>query len=111
MVFYSLLDYASISPSTYSLSISTLASPETTVIAEQQPGTFALLYENETEKMYSYRVKIGGIPDGVGLRYIQVFSFPKSRSNRIFIQDISGAEFLEDRWLLSGEIIYVSVTK
>ncbi len=40
----------------------------------QKPGTFVLLYENETEKVYTYIIKSGGIPDGVRAQYIRVFS-------------------------------------
>jgi hypothetical protein len=39
----------------------------------QKPGTFALLYENESEKVYAYIVKSGGIPDGVRLQYLRIF--------------------------------------
>jgi len=39
----------------------------------QQPGTFVFLYENETEKVYSYVVKNGGIPDGVRAQYVKKF--------------------------------------
>lgn len=48
----------------------TESSPQVSV---QKPGTFALLYENETEKMYAYIVKSGGIPDGVRLQYLRAF--------------------------------------
>jgi len=40
----------------------------------QKPGTFSLLFEDETQKMYAYIVKNGGIPDGVRLQYLRVFS-------------------------------------
>ncbi len=39
----------------------------------QKPGTFSLLYESESEKVYAYIVKSGGIPDGVRLQYIRIF--------------------------------------
>ncbi len=49
--------------------------PSVTPIQEmQKPGTFVLLYENETEKVYAYIIKSGGIPDGVRAQYIRVFS-------------------------------------
>jgi len=40
--------------------------------SSQKPGTFVLLYENDAEKVYTYIVKTGGIPDGVRAQYIRL---------------------------------------
>jgi hypothetical protein len=77
----------------------------------QKPGTFGLLYEDETEKVYAYIVKSGGTPDGVRAQYIRVFSRSKLMASRITIHDIAGIEYPEDRWLLSGELVYVTFKK
>lgn len=77
----------------------------------QKPGTFVFLYENETEKVYAYIVKSGGIPDGVRLQYIRTFGGGKGLVNRLSIRNIAGEEFDEKRWLLSGEMIFVYLEK
>ena len=42
-------------------------------VSVQQPGTFAYLYSDETYDVYSYIVKLGGVPDGVRRAYINTF--------------------------------------
>jgi S-layer homology domain len=77
----------------------------------QKPGTFALLYENETERVYTYIVKSGGIPDGVRAQYLRIFWGTKNTAQRVSIHDIAGVEFSEDRWLLGWELVYVTFKK
>jgi hypothetical protein len=85
--------------------------PQNEVTNTQKPGTFAFLYENETEKVYAYIVKSGGIPDGVRAQFIRVFWTNKAIASRLKIHDIAGTEFAEDRWFLGWELVYVTVQK
>jgi len=99
----------SIPPTTSSI---TPVSPVSdTVSGEQQPGTFAFLYETETEKVYSYVVKNWWIPDGVRLHYVKVFGGGKNMWRKITVGDADGNEFLEKQVFTPGEMVYVSVKK
>lgn len=62
------------SPTVIPVLLPSMPTSNDTLSGSQSPGTFAFLYENETEKIYAYIVKSGGIPDGVRSQYIRTFS-------------------------------------
>ncbi len=96
------------------LDTTTPSLPSAPVIAapsEQVPWTFAFLYENSTEKTYSYIVKSGGLPDGVRAQYIRIFWGTRKTAQKLTIHDIAGTEYPENRWLLGWELVYITFQK
>lgn len=84
---------------------------DTILSPEKIQEVFTPIYENVLKKLYGYRVKSGGMPDDVRSRYLQLIPVSSPMSRKIDIQNIVGVEFPENRWLLSGELVYVVIWK
>lgn len=94
-----------------SVTSETVAIPAETVAPVQQPGTFAYLYETDTEKVYSYIIKSGGIPGGVRKQYMTTFGATSALASKLTIRDVAGTDYAEDIFIIAGQTVFVGVPK